>query len=901
MGDAVLGDSAKLIAEQLFFVSDRFLDFAEKMSSDNTSELYNYYFQSTIVKPTIDGIFDLVNNNGIVHVDGIVIENTSIIACNGNLSQGLSCQEYRNNGAQLKSSLANILNDIWSYSQKSKNGTRLYWFNDIQLRGRSPSIWISRFRYYEEQNRTTVVVMRSSQIDAKYHSLDLHFDAVVYWVSDDDYADVFVSSTYEQGYQISSHSSENSNISLNSSGTTFSDNHEDANKTSYSKAIAQTIGDFKSRRKYLDKTSGQLHYDQQYSMYTRRVNLGKGLCFWCVIVYPLDAVNQNANNAFSVVVVLTGLGCLLAIIVGFVGQAVPVIPSDERYRLHPFFATIYEETGNKGPDAAIVKDIMVKAKQQKDQLLSQIRDLRYTRTIDKNDMASVNPNSYAVQQQVELVSLQKSATDGDNNINGDASDKNKDNANANANANDADEKNTGGNVSSNKTTPRRHSIGSTHPSELDKKKIEVLQNMEEQPRLNLLLDLNDRNEKEKEYEFDDDEYNTNDDNHNSKKRNDDNDDDNNNDDDNDDDDDDDEDVTSGEVLLTGPQLAKAIKKEESTATEEQGPMLRRARTADVMAAKQRVDKMSAKQVRQHIRNWKKEEQKKHLQSNIKRQLMRSIFNRELSQWQTKWGVYASRAQTILAILVLVCIGLSYTGCRSLASNAIKEMRQNYMSIATSIGELGMEYEYLKGRLMLQNFKKMYVANKTDNSDLFTFWESYKVLGVVRVENTTSYKFTQGYAFANDTNLQLSTGVSNDKCLWWKVSSTNSKIRDCVTFKATFELIDYFTDKEVMVAWSKPYSCFRGATVCYLGLYKISSTNFIGVLLSFRNVSNIVHDHIWNPSKLATLQKLHRPNKTVTMSYLNFSLFAMTNARCNCRYYNISNSPKWYLIETTSQT
>ncbi|ETO13868.1 hypothetical protein RFI_23494 [Reticulomyxa filosa] len=268
---------------------------------------------------------------------------------------------------------------------------------------------------------------------------------------------------------------------------------------------------------------------------------------------------------------------------------------------------------------------------------------------------------------------------------------------------------------------------------------------------------------------------------------------------------------------------------------------------------------------------------------------------------------ASRLQTVLLVLVLVCVGLSYLGCRSLVSHAIDEMQQNYMSISTRVGELGMEFEYFKGRLMLQNAKgtmDLFYSTPVRDTELTSFWSGYEVLGVITVESNltaNSSTLTFGRAFINASLITLDTSRVWKKCVFWNGSMWTDSIQDCSTFTAAKTIVVHLESTHGVVGWSKPFSCFYGSTVCYLGLYETIRTNdtviHVGVLLSFQAVAKIGEINIWETSGLATLRTNY---KVSSMSDLNFSMFALTNARHNNRYSEDTNQSEWYLIESTSK-
>ncbi|ETO20344.1 hypothetical protein RFI_16871, partial [Reticulomyxa filosa] len=935
MGDKILGNSTSLIAGQSFFARERFLDIAYNMSlpinnSTILENFYNNYFVPTIVDPGLDGAFTMKKlSTDKLQVQGIMLENSALIICDGTLSlknstDELFCQQYNSSKKMVNvitqfntACLNDVLLDMWRNgnhdSSDTKNNQRLYWFNDTKLKGINPSVWMAQLQYNSLKEQLVAVIVRSSRIDSKYQSLQLHLKAVVYWVSDDDYGDVFVSSQGFKDYNISLHGGNiDSSIALTSNGSSSG-----GIVTPHSDAVSKTVDELHKWRSNINYSMGYLYTHKEYYVYTQRVTFHSvsPMYFWCVVVYPMSEVNQSGNDALNVVIVLTCLGCIFAIALGFIGQAVPIIPSDERYRLHPFFTNIHRFTQVHDKEDASSS----KLHNIKEQILDQIRGIK----VNNPDDYAVSTNAAAadmsggqdrtLKQSLGFKKIQLGKKQ----------------------SNDVTLKGMGSidlldGTSNSKTRTasraiqRRHSLGSLHPSELSKKKNEVLKNIEKNPRLNMLLDLNppshgDTTDTGAHVSVDvGADTDTNRDGHR-------------NgdveaadtglaaDDDNDNDHDHDHDNEDVDILRSSNHSSSKkknkIKEPEMTitlSTKEKGwarlskknvndmpARLVRARTVGTHSSKNvmmGLDSLSAEQARMQIISWRKEEQKKQVQSNIKTQLMRSIFNRGISNWQTNWGSIAGRVQTVLFISILLCVGLAYAGCRSLVSSAIDEMRQNFLSISTCIGELSMEYEYFKARLMLQNFN--YTMNQ---EQLQTYWEGYNVLGMIIVNASANVQ--AGFASVNSSVLSVNSSmIDENNCLYWQELSGSSAnndnsndniIRDCSTHIAAQE------------AWSKPYSCFGGWSVCYLGIYKSAMEDklYAGALLTFQYVSDVAFWNIWSTSGLPTLRKKNHTNLHISpqnssgMLSLNFSVFALTNGHNNSRY---SNTSEWYLIESTSQ-
>ncbi|ETO28881.1 hypothetical protein RFI_08245 [Reticulomyxa filosa] len=879
MGNAVLGNSTASIASQSLFASHRFLDFSTSilLPVNNLSSLeilYNNYFKPTIVEPTIDGVFGFIKhgNNNVPYAEGMMLEEGNLTACQGFIGN-LTCRKYTP-GMQLQQvgkafqtdALDGVLNDTWAYRNEAAEADlqRLYWFNDKTLNGTTSSVWMMQLRYNADRDQMVAVIVRSSQISMKYKSLDLRFNAVVYWVSDDDNGDVFVSSMGDEGYQITEHVSNGSNIALSSAASTLGTG-QGRKATAQSKLIVDTVKDLKKWRN--DDNNNNNNNNNNNTI----------IIMWdmpMVICMKVLAMHRNANNAFNVVVALTCFACVFAAATGFISQAVPVIPRDERYRLHPFLTIADKEDDDDEDHQPHSKQAIAKAKVQKEYLLSEIREIH--RDDDKNNEASkVNlfrkmTNEQSAQgQEMELAQLNQhpktieTTTSSPITGNGHA-----------PNSPKRDETNTTPGFKS-KCQQTKTLIGKCASLGIGQKKTEIYDvqfNVNAADSARNLITGND---------------NINNNNNNNNIANND---------------------AKDTLELTSIPPARS----------------KRAQTLDDKAD---VGKLSLKQARKEIKNWKKEEEKKQMQSNIKRQLMRSIFNRESSQWQTKWGLMASRVQTILAILVLLCIGFSYLGCRTLSSHAIDDIKQNFISISARIGELGMEFEYFKGRLFLQNYKdtmqQLYHNSTQFESSLSSYWPSYEIVGVVTVENTlyanddsSTLQITSAFASVNGTQLSLNTNTTDD-CINWSVDNSYSNIkyvRDCAVVSAADELTSYLRSHNGTIAWSKPYACFDGQTVCYLGLYQTlhfdkdssDSLIYLGVLISFQKVSAIGIDQIWQASRLPYLKHSH--GAPSTMAQLNFSMFAITNARYNLRYDNASGSnsssdsesdSEWYLIASTA--
>ena len=107
-------------------------------------------------------------------------------------------------------------------SNKTTYGIESFWVNEEQLTtGKTETsssnfrTWLFQHALFSNESVQVSTVVRTERIDEKYRDMELEQGAVVYWVSDDEFKDVFVSSVGQKGYQMQlSHNASLSSIHL---------------------------------------------------------------------------------------------------------------------------------------------------------------------------------------------------------------------------------------------------------------------------------------------------------------------------------------------------------------------------------------------------------------------------------------------------------------------------------------------------------------------------------------------------------------------------------------------------------------------------------------------------------------------------------------------------------------
>ena len=173
-------------------------------------------------------------------------------------------------------------------------------------------------------------MFRGSRINTEYQGLPLDKHGVVYWMTNDSYSDVFVTSTNEQTLYIQEHSDNVSSIALDSSfGHIESTDYE---PDEVNELILNTMD-------LVDRSRNESDYvESGYYIYYKLEQSAFG-SFFTVIVFPENEVLRERRIGIWCLWICAGVAMVFAIINGCLASAVPLIPADDSWLTTPLLTS----------------------------------------------------------------------------------------------------------------------------------------------------------------------------------------------------------------------------------------------------------------------------------------------------------------------------------------------------------------------------------------------------------------------------------------------------------------------------------------------------------------------------------------------------------------------------------
>ena len=165
-------------------------------------------------------------------------------------------------------------------------------------------------------------MFRGSRLNAEYNELPLDKHGVVYWMSNDSYSDVFVTSTNEEMLYIEGHSADDSSIGLDSSfGHIASGDYESDEVNEH---ILNTMH-------LVDRTQfNGSHTLSEYYIYYELQQSPFG-SFFTVIVFPESEVLREYIWGRVLLWIFAAIAIIFASVNGCFASAVPLIPVDDSW------------------------------------------------------------------------------------------------------------------------------------------------------------------------------------------------------------------------------------------------------------------------------------------------------------------------------------------------------------------------------------------------------------------------------------------------------------------------------------------------------------------------------------------------------------------------------------------
>ena len=351
--EKMIAVETEYIVERALYSTKQFIDFTKVIPTitqvENDNILFDKFLDDDLIaSPRFDGIIQLQFNQTLS-----TIQSSFIFKKSNNERVDYIC--YLNKPQDCdKPDLWNISNKMWQNRQNGINNnghTDSYFISNsiIDNNDNSGSIWFITWRYVT-QNEIKILgqnsfiiggMFRSSRINAEYKNLTLAKDGIVYWITNDKYGDVFVTSLNNEILYIKSHDKENSSINLDSSfALTQTENYYKEKKNKIDLRIIDTMNniDIEKNNNSIENEKYYIYYELIEEKYESSSSSSSSFgSFYVVIAFPIDKVFYELNFGMYLVIGFTSLAVLCAIINACIANAVPLIPNDDSWLATPLF------------------------------------------------------------------------------------------------------------------------------------------------------------------------------------------------------------------------------------------------------------------------------------------------------------------------------------------------------------------------------------------------------------------------------------------------------------------------------------------------------------------------------------------------------------------------------------
>eukprot|EP01084_Bolivina_argentea_P000722 1324_1 len=282
--------------------------------------------------------------------------------------------------------------------------------------------------------------------------------------------------------------------------------------------------------------------------------------------------------------------------------------------------------------------------------------------------------------------------------------------------------------------------------------------------------------------------------------------------------------------------------------------------------------------------WKKEQQK--------RQLKRDMIHVTETKYKTTYAQHTGTLINVLAMLIMMCVVLSYLWLRTFTEGNMELLMQQYLNVSSVISQKHVEFRVYQSKFALQQLSIIM------NSHHKTIDANQVVLDLYSISDGLTGMFTfTGNKKRQITNLSI-YGSVNKTCMypyeiqsshfpvcivWQKCNQTHDDIttlyiRDCTLYSAIQETYQYFVAEENVIVWSIPFTCFGGNKICYVALTNaVGSSVYTGILLSMNGISDIVEDIVWTGSGMKNVvhtKEINTPT-AYTSHHVIFSFYLFT--------------------------
>eukprot|EP01083_Nonionella_stella_P171347 585111_1 len=849
--EQMIATEAEYVAERALFSTQQFIDFTKVLpgvthSKSNEQIFKTFLNDELIAAPRFDGVFQIsYSPNTNKTMANFIFKDDS------NTARIYDCDLEDTTGANCDDDLFYIADKLWGQqaiaTQHEVTGTYFVANSVINPSLDGGCIWFVTWRYIEPKKLILGGLFFGSRINDEYAKLTLAKKGVVYWMSDDDHKDVFVTSIPSTEddtslLHISEHLANNSSIHLDSNfGYSKNTEYKD-NMNQVDSRILDTIDKVILGQNITQISPSNATTD--YYIYSRLQTAIFG-SFHVVIVFPVETVQEQILNSQYVVFGCTVLAMLCAVLNACMASAVPLIPADDSWLSIPLFT---EQDKKELQDNT----------EQMANLTSPERRAVQADNIDDIPSVALSPTNHTTH-------LTTTATD-EAIMNSIALGPRS--APADAFVDETNEVGADSEAPSGTRRMRSHSDETMRKAQKHKKgvsladakqRLKALANEDLHstvalkkgstmlPHANTLVDgASDKDS---------------------------------------DDDDDDEDNAP-------PPFLKAV----SVATG--------SKPENIARSEKNLRRKDKKEIKKKLALWKKKKQSDQLKKNIDNAHMRSIFNRGESKYKTKYAQTINNCITFCCFLIAVLICLAYLGLRRISENDIEELMESHLNISNRIVEAHAEFKVYQHGLALQQGQLLIMEyelepyNQSHNERLLSsFYGIFDELSgmftfVGAAQDHPQISNLSLYGSIDEECVQLSDIRESylATCISWTgcggSTTTYEDITDCVLYRAIQETYDSFANNVSFgaaeinyIAWSVPFACFGARQICYVGLTRANGM-YIGALLSMHGLADTAQEVVWASSGMKAVVK-RREGETETAydgDEVHFSFYLYTQIR-----------------------